>query len=317
MSIETSATSYQSLTSIVAENIPLWFQQGGTMGMIMWLLLLLSFVTTVVTLERLFFWAIYYFQRERYTLQECFAALNKHQKTDALLACQKIPTPALKMLAHGIEGLPTSPTEKMHAYAAIQINKLSRGQSLLRTIAIISPILGVIGSLMCFIELLPIIAEENSSNNQGLLVVISQALIPVVASLIVIILALLPYHLFAVFINTLRSHLDTILAQFNHLCQQQNLINSRTNNLANEATLIVNNTLQTTSTENIQNDPVSEQTSMPYHYEFSKETGEVNVTIHPQTEDIKRVSSSSIAKMYDQTLMPTNVNTDEKPILKK
>ncbi|MBB1273688.1 MotA/TolQ/ExbB proton channel family protein [Psychromonas sp. SR45-3] len=313
MSIETSATSYQSLTSIVAENIPLWFQQGGTMGMIMWLLLLLSFVTTVVTLERLFFWAIYYFQRERFTLQECFAALNKHQKTDALLACQKIPTPALKMLAHGIEGLPTSPTEKMHAYAAIQINKLSRGQSLLRTIAIISPILGVIGALLFFIEVLPVIAVENSSNNQALLVVTSQALIPVATSLIVMTLALLPYHLFGVFINTLRLHLATILAQFNHLCQQQSLINSTTN----KAMQSVNSAQQKNVTENIQNDPVSEQTSMPYHYEFSKETGEVNVTIHPQTEDIKRVSSSSIAKMYAQTLTPTNANTDEKPILKK
>ena len=313
MSIETSLTSYQSLTSIAPENIPLWFQQGGATGVIMWLLLLLSFITTIVTLERLFFWTVYYFQRERFTLQECFAALNKHQKTDALLACQKTPTPALKILAHGIQALPTSPTEKMQAYAAIQISKLSRGQSLLRSIVIISPILGTIGALLCFIELLPSIAEENSSNNQGLLMVLWQALIPVVASLIVLLWALLPYHLFAAFINTLRLHLATILAQFNHLCQQQSLINNTTN----KATLVVNNGQQTTSTENIQNEPVSEQTSMPYHYEFSKETGEVNVTIHPQTEDIKRVSPSSIAKMYDQTLSATNANTDEKPILKK
>ena len=313
MSIETSTASYQSLISIVPDNMPLWFQQGGAIGMIMWLLLLLSFITTIVTLERVFFWTGYYFQQERFTLQECFAALNKHQKTDALLACQKTPTPALKMLAHGIEKLPNSPTEKMQAYAAIQINKLSRGQSLLRTIIIISPILGVIGALLFFIEVLPSIAEENSSNNQALLVVTSQALIPVATSLIVMTLALLPYHLFGVFINTLRLHLATILAQFNHLCQQQSLINSTTN----KAMQSVNSAQQKNVTENIQNDPVSEQTSMPYHYEFSKETGEVNVTIHPQTEDIKRVSSSSIAKMYAQTLTPTNANTDEKPILKK
>jgi len=313
MSIEKSATSYQSLTSIVPESIPVWFQQGGATGMIMWLLLLLSFITVIVTLERLFFWAVYYFQRERFALQECFAALNKQQKTDALLACQKIPTPALKILAHGIQDLPTSPAEKMQAYAARQINKLSRGQRLLSTIVISSPMLGAIAALLCFIELVPSIAKENSSDNQVLLMVLSQTLIPIVTSLIVSLLALLPYHLFAAFINTLRLHLDTILAHFNHLCQQHNLIN-HTNN---KAALVVNHGQQTTSTESIQNEPVSEQTSMPYHYEFSKETGEVNVTIHPQTEDIKRVSPSSIAKMYDQKFATTNANTDEKSIPKK
>ena len=63
------------------------------------------------------------------------------------------------------------------------------------------------------------------------------------------------------------------------------------------------------------NKSVSEQTHMPYHYEFSEETGEVNVSLHEQTEDIKRVSTSSIAEMYNNEVLTTESTEYESSII--
>jgi hypothetical protein len=80
-----STTIIAAIFSVVQQlnqAMPLWFQQGG---LIMWLLLLTSFLTTVVTLERCFVWLHYYFKKEHLPLLDCFAYLNKKEKTNAHL----------------------------------------------------------------------------------------------------------------------------------------------------------------------------------------------------------------------------------------
>ena len=64
----------------VQQAMPQWFQQGG---IVMWLLLLPSFLTTIVTLERLFVWTHYYFKREHTLLLDCFVALNQKHTEEA------------------------------------------------------------------------------------------------------------------------------------------------------------------------------------------------------------------------------------------
>ena len=63
MSIENTIaqSSSELFLEFITRNMPVWFQEGG---IVMWLLLLISFFATVVTLERLFFWGFYYSQNE-------------------------------------------------------------------------------------------------------------------------------------------------------------------------------------------------------------------------------------------------------------
>ncbi|MDA7746819.1 MotA/TolQ/ExbB proton channel family protein [Psychromonas sp.] len=285
MSIEKTITQ-PSFLELMTQNMPLWFQQGGV---VMWLLLLISFFSTMVTLERVFVWAFYYSQKERFAIQECFSALNKQKKTEALLACKKVETPALNMLEFGIKALPFSPKEKMESYAENQISLLSRGQSILDTIITMAPMLGILGTILGIIESFNILSAQGVDNPTAVVGGIAQALITTAAGLAVALMALLPYNFFRSHIQKLILHLETIGSEFNHICQQKSLITNQLSDIAQKQ-------------EKAENETVSKQKKMPYHYEFSEETGEVNVSIHPNGESIKRTTPSAIAEMYNQAL---------------
>ncbi|TEW55623.1 MotA/TolQ/ExbB proton channel family protein [Psychromonas sp. RZ22] len=284
MSIENVITQ-PSILDTITHSMPLWFQQGG---LIMWLLLAASFLATIVTMERLSVWIIYSLQKEHFALQECFAALNKQEKTEALLACKKVETPALNMLEHGIKALPFSVKEKMQSYAETQISLLSRGQSLLEIIIKTAPILGILGTILGLINSFNLLSSQGieGSTAEAVIGAISQSLIPIATGLSIGLMALLPYKVFAALIQKLRLHLENIANEFHHICQQKNLI-----------------MIQINTEEKIQKHAqrlsISEQ-QMPYHYEFSEETGEINVNLHTHSEDIKRTTSASIAQMYNE-----------------
>ena len=58
----------------IASTMPEWFQQGGV---VMWLLLLTSFLVTIITLERTSSWITYQLKKEHGLINDCFASLNK------------------------------------------------------------------------------------------------------------------------------------------------------------------------------------------------------------------------------------------------
>jgi len=291
----------------ITESMPSWFQAGG---LVMWPLFLISFLITVIVLERLYFWAIYHCQKERFLLQECFAALYKKQKTDALLVCQQLHTPALKMLSKGISILPLSPKEKMLSDTKKQINLISRGQFFLNRAVVITPILGILGALINLISSFNIISLQDSENTAILLRIMTESLIPVATSLVLLLLVLIPQQFFRNQIYKVTLHLESVRSQFDYICQQKSLIKT---NLSENADSMVkdNNHFPNEEKKEYQHKSVSEQTHMPYHYDFSEETGEVNVSLHEQIEDIKRVSPSSIAEMYNNE-SPTVENTEYK-----
>ena len=301
MSINTSMpqSNFLSLLDPITHTMPTWFQEGGV---VMWPLLLISFLITVVALERLYFWVIYHSQKERFLLQECFAALYNKQKTEALLVCKKLETPALKMISEGISILPFPPKEKMLLDTKKQINLVSRGQSFLHKALIVTPILGILGTLINLINAFSNIEPQESQNIAVLLKTITESLIPVAASLIILLFILIPQQFFRTQIYKITLHLENVRSQFDHICLQKNLIR---NNLSENVNTIVKNDNDYLDEErkDYHSKSVSEQTHMPYHYEFSEETGEVNVSLHEQTEDIKRVSTSSIAEMYNNEVL--------------
>lgn len=294
----TLQSDFLSLLAPITESMPSWFQSGG---IVMWPLLFISFLITVIVLERLYFWTIYHCQKERFLLQECFAALYQKQKTDALLTCQKLDTPALKMLSEGISILPLHPKEKMLSNTKKQIDLISRGQSFLNRAMLVIPILGILGALINLINTFNIISLQDSENTAILLKIMTESLIPVATSLVLLLFVLIPQQFFRTQIYKVTLHLESVRSQFDLICQQKNLIR---NNLPENVSTMVkgNNDFPDKEKKESVSKPVSEQIHMPYHYEFSEETGEANVSLHEQTEDIKRVSSSSIAEMYNNEL---------------
>ena len=280
-----NASNFQELQ----QAMPLWFQQGG---IVMWLLLLASFLSTLVTIERIFSWAHYHFKRERFVLRDCFAELNKLQKNRALQFAKTLDTPALNMLAHGINALPFSPNEKMESYAEEQISIMSRGQSLLDTVITLAPMLGILGTVLGIIDSFHILSLQGVDNPTAVVGGIAQALISTAAGLVVALIALLPFNLFRAFIQKLTLHLEIIGSEFNHICQQKRLINNQISKIALEQEASIN------GDESEMSHTVAEQSEMPYHYEFKEGSDEVEVEIHPEMKNINKATQASLLEMY-------------------
>ena len=283
----TSASIFQE----IQQTMPQWFQQGG---IVMWLLLLASFFSSIVTLERIFIWGNYHFKQERFPLRDCFAALNQHQKMQALQFCRKLDTPALNMLAHGINALPFSPNEKMESYAEKQISLMSRGQSLLDTVITLAPMLGILGTVLGIIDSFNILSLQGVENPTAVVGGIAQALISTAMGLVVALLALLPYNLFRSFIQKLTLHLESIGSEFYHICHQKSLIT----NQASEIMRIQEASLNDNDSANTKNDTVAEHSEMPYHYEFKEGSDEVNVNLHEEMKNIHKTTQASLIEMY-------------------
>lgn len=283
----------------IQQTMPRWFQQGG---IVMWLLLLASFLTSVVTLERIYVWISYSLKQERFALNDCFASLNRHQKMHALQFCKTMDSPALNMLAHGISALPFSPHEKMQSYAEKQISIMSRGQSLLDTVITLAPMLGILGTVLGIIDSFHILSLQGVENPTAVVGGIAQALISTAMGLSVALLALLPYNLFRSCIQKLTLHLESVGSEFYHICHQKSLITNQASKIMQMQEQSRNNSVDSKT----QTDTVAEHSEMPYHYEFKEGSDEVSVSLHDEMQDLHKPTQASLLDMYATNIAHEN-----------
>jgi len=276
----------------VATMMPEWFQQGG---IVMWLLLLTSFLVTIVTLERAFLWINYHLKKEHFLINDCFASLNKNEKEQALLFCQRLDTPALNMLKHGINALPFSPQQKMKSYKHYQINLMSQGQSLLSTAIFVALLLGFLGTTICLIDSLNTLSQQGNESLSVLFGELAHALIASAFGVCVAIFALIPYKTFQIQAQNLRDHLQNISNEFDVICQQKSLVTNQISEIMALQEKRANDKEQRRET-------VAEQSEMPYHYEFKEGSDEVNVSLHKEMQDLHKTSQSSLLDMYKEEL---------------
>ncbi len=284
-------------------SMPTWFQQGG---IVMWLLLLASFLVTIVTLERGFTWILYYLQKERQSLNGCFSSLNNNDKTRALLFCQERATPAMLMLQHGIEALPFSPQQKMHSSRDKQLNIMSRGQFLLMTVITLAPALGILGSVFILIESFGLLSAQQNSSGAAIIGAIAHALVATAMGLSIALLALVPYNLFRALAKKLTLHLSAVESEFLHICQQKKLITKVAVEMPHrhhQAALTqqqkpLSLPLQFTEDATLQ-DEIEQQEEAEYAEEATFHEAEVE-------ELEKKVSKESIVKMYTKAVDASN-----------
>lgn len=288
----------------ITDTMPTWFQQGGV---VMWLLLLTSFIVTIITLERISAWVSYLLKKEHFLINDCFAALNKNNKEQALIACLTLDTPALNMLKHGIQSLPFSPQEKMQSYATDQVNLMSHGQAVLRAATVISLMLGLLGGLVGLIDSLNTLSYQSEILLGSILRAISHAMITCASGICISLLAFISYRVLQTQSEKLHAHLQKVSSEFNSICQQKTLV---TNNISDIMALRDKRAKQAQETT----ETVAEQSEMPYHYEFKEGSDEVNVSLHKEMEDLNKTSQSSLIDMYKEELdsLPTKKRKDDK-----
>ncbi len=160
------------------------FQKGGPL---MYPILACSVLALAIFLER--FWIFFRIRRgTRELLREVEALVQKKRVEEAIIVCQRSGTPLARIF---IAALRASGRSRDHIkvvaeeVGAREAAPLERYLGLLGTIATISPLLGLLGTVLGMIEAFTIIAIQGSGTPATLGGGISQALITTAAGLTV------------------------------------------------------------------------------------------------------------------------------------
>ena len=162
--------------------MPELFQKGGPL---MWAILGCSVLALAIFLERLVV-----FMRHRRGTQELVREVEnlvaKEKVDEAVIVCQRAGTPLARILITALRsaGLPRDQIKtKVEEAGTRELSSLSRYLGLLATIANISPLLGLLGTVLGMIEAFNVIAAQGVGTPATLGGGISTALITTAAGL--------------------------------------------------------------------------------------------------------------------------------------
>ena len=137
--------------------------------------------------------------------------------------CEMTQTPGAKVVEAGLEHVGDSMTEVKSAMAeisSIEKAKLYKGSDWIRTIAVISPILGLGGTLSGIMQQLWELGEDPSTDVSIICAAISPTLATTIAGLGVGIFALIALTCVETSINTSKRKIDELNAGFIQLLNQ-------------------------------------------------------------------------------------------------
>lgn len=167
-------------------------------GLILVLIVILSIIAVVIIVERLIF-----FRRirgdENLIIQRLRSTLEKGHYDEALSICESNPSPVSNLMKVGIEKRDQSHETIKAAItdaANMEIPRMERYLSFLGTIAHISPLLGLLGTVTGNIRAFGVLGDfSEAGGNPALLAQgISEALVTTAAGLIVAIPAIIFYN---------------------------------------------------------------------------------------------------------------------------
>ncbi len=166
-------------------------------GLIMILIFILAFVATVIIVERLLFFRKIRID-ENTMIERLKSALQKKHYDEAINICENNPSPVSNLMKVGIEHRDYGPTEIKDAImssANLEIPMLERYLTTLGTIAHISPLLGLLGTVTGNIKAFGVLGEFGSVGDPSLLASgISEALLTTAAGIAVSIPAITFYN---------------------------------------------------------------------------------------------------------------------------
>lgn len=192
-------------------------------GPLMWVILLCSILALAIVIERLIFYAM--IKTNVVVLKETiFTALRQKNHHNALMACDENRSPIAKVLKAGLLKYGSSKeeiVEAMNETAQMETPKLERRLSGLSTIGNISPLLGLLGTVlgMCvaFHSIQVRAASMTPVTPGDIAGGIWQALITTVAGLIVAIPTFVTYSYFTSFVNKYIAQMEHVATELANL----------------------------------------------------------------------------------------------------
>jgi len=180
-------------------------------GIIMGIILVLSVAATVIILERLLFFRKIRLDEEKF-INRLRVALEERRFQEAISICENSASPLANIMRVGIENRRLEQGELKEAILSAanrETPALERYLSALGTIAHISPLLGLLGTVTGNIKAFGILGTMNAVGDPSLLAGgISEALLTTAAGLIVSIPAIIFYNHLVNKVNHMIIHLE-------------------------------------------------------------------------------------------------------------
>ncbi|MEN9840740.1 MAG: hypothetical protein RL376_540 [Verrucomicrobiota bacterium] len=184
-------------------NLPIAFVMGQTPmelfvhgGWIMWPILLVSFVAVTAVVERSLFLITETFRRQPMVVEQM---LEKVEKGDAAGAIS-LGTPSkdyvARVLVYALTNKDHSLTNAFTRAANQELNRFQRGIAVLDTCITISPLLGLLGTVLGMMNTFGALGDGDIAANAGKITGgVGEALIATAAGLVIAIIGLLPYNI--------------------------------------------------------------------------------------------------------------------------
>ncbi|WP_051296726.1 MotA/TolQ/ExbB proton channel family protein [Anaeroarcus burkinensis] len=155
-------------------------------------LLLCSLTSVTVSVER---WLFFRRQAAPQSEAQALSLLKQHQLSQAETLSRQKASPLLRVLAAGLEES-SHAAKAMEAASLAEIAHLKQGLPILDTIITISPLLGLLGTILGMIESFQIMAGQGLSQPHAVTGGVAEALIATAAGITIAATTLLPYNYF-------------------------------------------------------------------------------------------------------------------------
>ncbi len=172
------------------------FERGGIM---MYPLALASLIAVALVIERLIA-----LRKNKIIIPEVLAVVKNFSslkdKALAISMCQKYDSPFSNMVQLSLEyhNLPKAELREMvEDQGRQEVRKLEKGLTVLETIAAISPLMGLLGTVIGMVRVFDVIKEQGIGQTAALSGGISEALLTTVSGLFVGIPVLIAYYYFS------------------------------------------------------------------------------------------------------------------------
>ncbi len=160
----------------------------------MWPLLICSFLSMTVIIERIVFWVRQ--RRQPALMEEVFRLTEEGRFEDALAQGRDSRDAVARVLLAGLASRRHGFTEGMEVAAAEEVDRQKRGLGILDTIITLSPLLGIFGTVTGIIQAFDFLSLRGVPNPQAVTSGIAEALITTAAGLTVALMTLVPYNAF-------------------------------------------------------------------------------------------------------------------------
>jgi biopolymer transport protein ExbB len=170
-----------------------YFYQGGP---VMYPLLFCSLLSLTVIIERVIFWVREKRFRDRRSLDRFMSLVEENKLDGAKEVAQLTKDFVIRVMVCGILHREFSLRDALQMRADEEIARMKRYVPVLDTMITLSPLLGILGTVIGIINSFQMLGTLGVENPQLITVGIAQALITTAFGLIIAIFSLIPYNYF-------------------------------------------------------------------------------------------------------------------------